>query len=158
MSAKKPSFGMCAFFVFPFEAWLSRGLAVWHLDKKEPRVPDVPESHGVLVILHYGKYKGAIIVEEKELIRVAGPSRAVLELGNNFHFAFGCSGGDHSLRLYVVSIFTRHGPVSPETAVAIFGATICSRLPATKPQIFPQDPPLVDVCALRDDADPMRWC
>lgn len=35
---------------------------------------------------------------------------------------------------------------------------ICSRLPATKPQIFPQDPPLVDVCALLDDADPMRWC
>lgn len=48
--------------------------------------------------------------------------------------------------------------MSPETAVAILGATICSRLPATKPQIFPQDPPLVDVCALRDDADPMRWC
>lgn len=29
------------FLYFPFEAWLSRGLAVWHLDKKEPRVPDL---------------------------------------------------------------------------------------------------------------------
>lgn len=48
------------------------------------------------------KYKGAIIVKEKEHFRVAGPGHAVLELRNNFHFAFGCSGGDHSLRLYVV--------------------------------------------------------
>ena len=75
---------------------------MWHLDKKEPRVPDLPESHGILVILHYGKYKSAIIVKERELIRVAGPSQAVLELRNNLQFAFGCSGGDHSLRLYGV--------------------------------------------------------
>lgn len=62
-----------------------------------------------------------------------------------------------ALRQKQRSIFTRYGPKSPETAVAILGATIYSRLPTTKPQIFPQDPPLADVCALHDDADPMRW-
>ncbi|KAJ5932498.1 hypothetical protein N7516_006987 [Penicillium verrucosum] len=53
-------------------------------------------------MLHYGKYKGAIMVKEKELIRVAAPSHVALELRNNFQFAFGCSGGDHSLGLYIV--------------------------------------------------------
>lgn len=45
---------------------------------------------------------------------------------------------------------------SPETAVAMPEVRICFRVPTTKPQILPQDPPLVDVCALCDDADPMR--
>lgn len=70
--------------------------------KKSLGCPTYPESHGILVILHYGKYKGAIMVKEKELIRVAAPSHVVLELRTNFQFAFGCSGGDHSLGLYIV--------------------------------------------------------
>ena len=61
-----------------------------------------------------------------------------------------------TLRQKQCSIFTRHGLVSPVTAVAMPEATMCSRVPATNPQIFPQDPALVDVCALLDDADPMR--
>jgi hypothetical protein len=116
MSAKKPSFGMVchiqptlmnrgfsALSLFSFEAWLSRGLAVWQLEKREPRVPDLSGSHGI----HPSnspprKIQRCNHCQEKELFQVAGPSHAVLELRNNFQFAFGCSGGDHSLRLYVV--------------------------------------------------------
>lgn len=52
---------------------------MWHLDKKEPRIPDLSESHGIIVILHYGKYQGAMM-PKRELIRMVGLDHDVLEL------------------------------------------------------------------------------
>ncbi|KAJ5951994.1 uncharacterized protein N7479_010407 [Penicillium vulpinum] len=53
---------------------------MWYLRKEEPRVPDLSESYGVLTILHYGKYQDVQSwAKEKELIRMPGPSVAVLE-------------------------------------------------------------------------------
>ena len=46
------------------------------------------------------------------------------------------------------SIFTRHGSVSPGDRRSHARGQNLFSVPTTKPQILPQDPPLVDVCAL----------